>query len=332
MIGNLIGGAEFGTSGGPALEIPVAECDGPQHLVRVEDGCPWSVVPGDLIECLRFDPRVGVLAVIRVLGDDDVAGTFLRKDLRRSLEEQTVTAGVEMDDDTHGFPLAREGDHLDDLGRLASFLQILPTEVLGRLGGGGLGLGSCRGGLFGLGIGVSGGGRVGRGGLVEQALQLRREDRVDVVLFDREIVGVFAIYLGLVGIGDILFLGLILLLIGCVRAGLVLLEVADEFGTDIDGAGDDTHDVLGERSGLVGADNGGVCYHLTRTENTNEEFFLSHPFRGESERKSHREREALRNSDNDRCYRDDEYACEGDALLISSTMKTGQGMNRGGER
>ena len=67
---------------------------------------------------------------------------------------------------------------------------------------------------------------------------------------------------------------------------------------DTDGAGDNAHDVLGERSGLVGADDGGVCYRLTRTENTNEEV-LSRPFRGESERKSDRRREALRNSNSE---------------------------------
>ena len=241
--------------------------------------------------------------MIRVLGDDDVASTFLRKDLRRALEEQAVTVGGEMDDDTHGFPLAREGDHLDDLGRLAGFLPILPTEVLSRLKKGGLGLGSYESKLFGPGVDVFEGGRVDRDGLVDQALQMRREDRVDVVLFDGEIVGVFTICLGLIGgIGDVLFLGLVLLLIGCVRAGLVLLEVADEFGMDTDGASDDAHDVLGERSGLVGADYGGVCHSLTRTKDTNEEFFLSHPFHGESERESHRKREALWNSDNNQCY------------------------------
>ena len=212
-----------------------------------------------------------MLAVIRVLGDDDVAGTFLRKDFRCALEEQTVTAGGETDDDTHGFPLAREGDRLDDLGRLVSFLPILPTEVPGKLKKSGLGLGSYESELFGLGVNVFKSSRVDRDGLVKQALQLRREDRVDVVLFNREIVGVFAIHLEFIGVGDILFLGLILLLIGCVRVSLVLLEVADEFGMDTDRASDDAHDFLGERSGLVGADYGGICHRLTRTEDMNEE-------------------------------------------------------------
>ena len=84
--------------------------------------------------------------------------------------------------------------------------------------------------------------------------------------------GVFAnIHWGLIdigGTGDILFL------IGCVRAALVLLEAANESGTDTDGAGDGAHDILGERSGLVSADDGGVCHRLTRTEGANEEIFL----------------------------------------------------------
>ena len=68
--------------------------------------------------------------------------------------------------------------------------------------------------------------------------------------------GVFAnIHWGLIdigGTGDILFL------IGCVRAALVLLEAANESGTDTDGAGDGVHDILGERSGLVSADDEGI--------------------------------------------------------------------------
>ena len=40
LIGKLIGGMEFGTSGGPVLKIPAAECDSPQHLVCIEDDCP----------------------------------------------------------------------------------------------------------------------------------------------------------------------------------------------------------------------------------------------------------------------------------------------------
>ena len=41
-----------------------------------------------------------------------------------------------------------------------------------------------------------------------------------------------------------------------------------------DEAGDGAHDILSERSGLVSADDGGVCHRLTRTEGANEEIFL----------------------------------------------------------
>ena len=83
--------------------------------------------------------------MIWVLGDDNVAGTFLCRDIRCTLEEQAVTAGRKMDDDTHGFLLAREGDHLNGLGRLVNFLPILPNEVFGQLKKGGLSLGSYEG-------------------------------------------------------------------------------------------------------------------------------------------------------------------------------------------
>jgi hypothetical protein len=52
-------------------------------------------------------------------------------------------------------------------------------------------------------------------------------------------------------------------------------------------------DVLSECSGFVGTNDGGVCHHLTRTENTDEKFFGDHSFRGESERKTHRKQEAF---------------------------------------
>jgi len=120
------------------------------------------------------------------------------------LEEKIITAGVEMDNDTHRFPLARERDHLDDLGRFACCLQILPTEVLGKPTKGGLG--SCESKLFDPGVNVFKGSRVDCDRSVEQALQQRREDGMDIVLFDREIVSVFAIHSRFVGsIGGIVF-------------------------------------------------------------------------------------------------------------------------------
>ena len=103
-----------------------------------------------------------MLAAIRALGDDDMTSTFLHENLRCALEEQMVTAGLETDSDTHGFPLAREGDHLNDLGRLAGFLSILPNEILGELKKGGLGLGSYKIKFFGLGVDVFKGSRVDR--------------------------------------------------------------------------------------------------------------------------------------------------------------------------
>ena len=45
----------------------------------------------------------------------------------------------------------------------------------------------------------------------------------------------FAVRLGLVGgLGDVLFLGLVLLLVGCVRTCFILLEVANELRMNAD--------------------------------------------------------------------------------------------------
>jgi len=104
--------------------------------------------------------------------------------------------------------------------------RIRSIEVLGKLKKGGLGRRSYESKLFGLGVDVFKGSQADRGRLVERALRLSGEDGIDVVSFDREIVGVFVIHLGLISsTGDVLFLGLTLLLIGCVRTGLVLLKL-----------------------------------------------------------------------------------------------------------
>jgi len=118
--------------------------------------------------------------------------------------------------------------------------------------------------------------------LVEQALQLRGEDDINVVLFDREIVGVFAIHLGLIsGTGDVPFPGTILLLIECARVGLVPLEAADESGMEPA----TTLMTFWVSVPVLSVQTMEAFAIVSQEQNTNEEVFLSHPFRGESERK-----------------------------------------------
>jgi len=125
-----------------------------------------------------------MLSMVRILGNDDATRTLLHEDLQRVLEGQVVTARLETDDDAHGFPLTREGDHLHDLCQLASFLRVLPTKVLGKLEKVDLGLRSHEGELFGLRVNVFKSSRVDHDRLVEQVLQLRGKDCVDVALLD----------------------------------------------------------------------------------------------------------------------------------------------------
>ena len=172
---------------------------------------------------------------------------------------------------------------------------------------GGLGLGSNKAEFLGLRVDILEGGGIDCDRLVEQTLELGRKDGIDVALFDRKIVCVFPIDLRLVGVdlGHVLFLGLTLFLIRRVRAGLVILEVADEFRADADRAGDDVHDVLGEGPRLAGADDRGIGHGLTGTEDSNEEIVGSHSLGSESEGEGYGERETFRNSDDDQCDRDD---------------------------
>jgi len=75
--------------------------------------------------------------------------------------------GLETGDNTHGFLLAGEGNHLRYLGRLMSIFPVLPAEILGKLEKGGLGLGSHENKLFGLRINIFGCGGIDRDQLVE---------------------------------------------------------------------------------------------------------------------------------------------------------------------
>jgi hypothetical protein len=321
LVIDLVGGLEAGIGRGPRLKVPVTERDGPQHLVGIENDRPRDVVVVGVVGNLGLDLGVGVLAVVRVLGNDNMTGASLGEDFRGALEEQTVPAGLEANDDAHGFPLAREGDHLDDLGRLASFLPVLPLEVLGELKQGGLGLGSNKHELLCLRVIILEGGGVDRDRLVDQALELRGKDRVDVTLLDREVICVFPVDLGLVGVGYVLFLDRFLLLVRNVRPGLVLPEVTNKLGVDADRASNDAHDVLGERPSLVGADDGCVGHGLAGAEDTNEEIFGGHTLRSESESEGYCERKTFRDSDDDQCDSDDQNLSEGNALLARSTAK-----------
>ena len=68
-----------------------------------------------------------------------------------------VAAGREVNNGTHDFPAAREGDRLDDLGQVVGILPALPTENFGKLKKGSFGLGPNKSELFGLWV-LEGGG------------------------------------------------------------------------------------------------------------------------------------------------------------------------------
>jgi hypothetical protein len=104
-------------------------------------------------------------------------------------------------------------------------------------------------------------------------LTKKGKDRVGAALLDREIIYVFPVDLGLVGVGYVLFLGRSLLLIWCVRIGLVLPKVTNKLGVDTNRASTGAHDVLGERPCPISTDGGWVGHGLAGAEDANEEIF-----------------------------------------------------------
>jgi hypothetical protein len=72
-----------------------------------------------------------------------------------------------------------------------------------------------------------------------------------------------------------------------VCAGLVVFEFAHEFGVDADGACDHGHDVAGESTGLVGADDGRVGHRLAGAQDAHQEVFFRHPLGGECQSESY---------------------------------------------
>ena len=78
---------------------------------------------------------------------------------------------------------------------------------------------------------------------------------VDVSLFDGKVIRMASVRLWFVhDLGGVLFLGLVLLLIGCVRAGLVLFEIADELGVNSGRSRGGARDILREYAGFAGTD------------------------------------------------------------------------------
>jgi len=102
-------------------------------------------------------------------------------------------------------------------------------------------------------------------------LKVRKEDRVDVALFHGEIVGVPPIHLK--------FINSFATSVtsssrswSCSWSGAFarVLEVANKFRMNTNGPTDDVRGILGERSGLVSANDGSVGHRLTGTQDTNE--------------------------------------------------------------
>lgn len=77
IVMDVVGKSDGGYQSG-GTKVPVAERDGPWRSIDAEEGCPRGVVIG-AVDCLRLDPRVGMLAIVRILGNKDVVHGLLGK-------------------------------------------------------------------------------------------------------------------------------------------------------------------------------------------------------------------------------------------------------------
>jgi hypothetical protein len=99
---DLIGRLKVGARRGPRLKVPVAECDRPQHLAGIENNRPRDVVVGGVVSNLGLDLIVSVLAVVQILGNDNMAVRLLvriseaplRNKRRQPVRRQTTTPTV----------------------------------------------------------------------------------------------------------------------------------------------------------------------------------------------------------------------------------------------
>lgn len=233
---------------------------------------------GDLIVLLA-DTGVGVLL------DDDVTLAELGEHLGGSLEQEAVCSVGQLKDDSHGLALRAERDHLDDLGVVTSLAVVGPSLADSEREEGGLGLGADESSLGAVLVGSLEGGRVDGDRVIEKLAEAGRDVLVDVGHVGREVEATLAGRSGL----ELLLLRVDLLGVAVVvgvGTGGVLGEAVGELEVDTDGAGDDRHLVLGEGSGLVGADDGSVGHGLASAENTDEEGGLGHATSSESEGES----------------------------------------------
>ena len=188
-----------------------------------------------------------------------------------------------------------------------------PSDLSAEQEHGSFSLGSDDTDLAGFLVGFLKGGRVDAERLVQELLHLGGTDLVQL----GEVKGkVGSAGSGVFHLGDTV---LVLDLVGIGPPG-ILFQSSDTLGGDTERHGDDLHLVQGEGTGLVGADDIGSTSGLTRSQDTDEQVFLSHSLGGESQSEGDGKGETFGNGDDNQGDGDDQDRDESLTLIVGGSV------------
>ena len=201
----------------------------------------------------------------------DLARARREEDLARTLDIQTRSSASEAHDDAHRLPLAREGENLQRLRRVADGLVVGPVEVTCHRQERGLGLAPDEDRRAGGGVGVFESCRIECDRVVQELAEGYWNDAVEIAKLHSE-----AIVMG----GR----GCLVLFCDVERGALgVLCEVTYDDEAASYGASDDSYLVLGKRAGLVRADNTRASNSFAGAERADEQALAVYAHRSMSE-------------------------------------------------
>ena len=104
----------------------------------MENDGPTNVRLGELVDALSHN----TVRILAILVNHDMAGRFCREDLTSAFEICAISSFGKFDNDPHTHTPTGEGNHLDNNGSIACFLEVPPFKLLCELEQSSLGLAS----------------------------------------------------------------------------------------------------------------------------------------------------------------------------------------------
>jgi hypothetical protein len=189
-------------------------------------------------------------------------------DFRGTLEVRTISSLRPLDNHTHGFALRREGEHLHNIGSATSLLGISPIEFLRKLKERSLSLAANKNLLARVGFVVLESRRIDCNSFIEEVLQLREKNLIEVGLVNRE---------GWLRVAapeaDFSVSSAFVRTLFSSRTRTKFAWIPTEPATTI----------LGQRAHLVDTDNRCIGHGFTRTQDADKQILVRHSLRCENQ-------------------------------------------------